>query len=223
MSLTSIKSRAEGVKYESENFENLDLRSMKAFGSVWKDCVFEKCKFDLADLRTSKFTDCLFRHCSLRLVNFSLGIFENTKFVNCDLEQSSFSGGQFNNGLFNECRMAYAEELFSNVTLKGKVAFYSCNFHGSNLCYREASLGTVSYTDCNFWGARLALGCAFWNAKFDERFIKQIVGLIGRASGDDFLRDYAGDQYGVVARAMDGRKESGEDTIPVHLLKKVVV
>jgi hypothetical protein len=220
--LSSIKSRAEGVKYDGERFEALDLRSMKAFGSVWTDCAFEGCQFDLADFRTAKFTNCIFRECDMRLVNFSASFFENTKFVNCDLEQSSFSGCHFRDGLFNECRMAYGEDLFLNATVKGKVEFYSCNFHGSNLCFREVDTGAMRFLHCNFWGARVAMGCAFWTGTFDERTIRQFVGLAARASGDEKLKDYAGDQYGVVMRAMDGRKGRLDDEDVLHrALKKV--
>jgi uncharacterized protein YjbI with pentapeptide repeats len=223
VSLIQIKSRAEGVKYEGDRFEVLDLRSMKAFGSVWTDCVFEDCQFDLADFRTAKFTNCVFRQCDMRLVNFSASFFENTKFVNCDLEQASFSGAHFHDGLFNECRLSYGEDMFLNATVKGKVEFYACNFHGSNLCFREVDPGAMKFLHCNFWGARIAMGCAFWTAHFDERTVKQFVALIARASQDEKLKDYAGDQYGVVARAMDGRKGQREmdDTMPVRILKKV--
>lgn len=206
MSLVAVKRRAEGLKYEDEVFSKLDLRSMKAFGSSWTKCFFDDCHFDLADLRSSKFTDCTFRNCSLRLVNFAASTFEETKWFNCDMEQASFHGSQFRNGTFDGCRMAYGDSLFLDVTVRGSMFFSVCNFHGSNMDFREVEPGALNFADCNFWGARVSFGCAFWLGHFDHRAVQQFVALIARASQDSRLKEYASDQYGVVCRAMDGRK-----------------
>ena len=212
VSLVSVKRRAEGLKYEDETFTKLDLRSMKAFGSGWTNCSFVECHFDLADLRSSKFTDCTFQNCSLRLVNFGASFFDETKFFDCDMEQASFIGSQFRGGTFDGCRMAYGETMFLDTTLRGKVVFSVCNFHGSNMDFREVEPGALNFSDCNFWGARVSLGCAFWLGHFDHRAIQQFVALMARASQDQRLKEYAGDQYGVVSRAMDGQK--GPKAVP---------
>ncbi len=221
MSLLNFKRRAEGVKYDGEMFRLLDLRSMKAFGSTWNDCLFDKCQFDMTDFRTSKFTNCIFQSCRLRLVNFGASTFEGTNFLDCDLEQASFTGAYFNQCAFDECRLAYSDTLFLDATVKGKLAFGGCNFHGSDMTFREVVPGVMSFSDCNFWGAKISMGCAFWTANFDQRAVKQFVALIARACGDEKLKDYAGEQYGVVSRAMDGRKGQSIETEPVYVLKQM--
>jgi len=202
----NVKRRAEGLKYEDAIFQNLDLRSMKAFGSSWTKCLFDHCQFDMADLRTARFTNCVFRNCTLRLVNFGASFFEDTKFIVCDMEQASLMGCHLRGVSFDECRMAYGETLFQDATIKGKVEFSACNLHGSNMDFREVEPGALAFSDCNFWGVRVSMGCAFWLAHFDEKAVKQFVALMARATQDSRLKEWAGDQYGVVCRAMDGRK-----------------
>lgn len=219
MSITSIKRRAEAVKYEEETFERLDLRSMKAFGANFTTCVFIDCQFDLADLRSTKFTGCSFHRCSMRLVNFAVSFFEGSTFLRCDLEQASFMGCHFTSGLFSECRMAYGETMFQDATVKGHLEFLGCNLHGSSLDFREVEPGALKMSDCNLWGAKMALGCAFWNGTFDQRAIRQFVALVARVGQDSHLRELAGDQYGVVCRAMEGRKErtTPDALVPEHM------
>jgi uncharacterized protein YjbI with pentapeptide repeats len=204
--LIAFKRRAEAAKFEGENFLGLDLRSMKAFGSTWTKCFFDGCELDLADLRNAKFTGCIFRNCEMRLVNFGASFFEDTKFSGCDMEQASLAGCHLRGVSFTDCRMAYGDSLFLDATVRGKVEMASCNFHGSNLDFREVDVGALAFKDCNFWSARVSLGCAFWAGQFDERAIRQFSALLARISGDPRLKEMAGEQYKVVCRAMDGRK-----------------
>ena len=213
MSLVAIKRRAEAVKYEGERFERLDLRSMKGFGSSFTSCLFEDCQFDLADLRTAKFTDCSFHRCSMRLANFAMATFEDSSFIACDLEQASFLGGYFRATLFSECRLCYGDTMFQDATVKGRLEFSDCNLHGSSLDFREVEPGSLKVMGCNLWSAKVSLGCAFWNGVFDDRSIRQFVALIARVSQDAGLKEIAGEQYGVVCRAMDGRK--GPVDVPI--------
>jgi len=213
VSLVAIKRRAEAVKYEGETFAKLDLRSMKAFGASFKSCLFTECQFDLADLRTAKFVDCSFLKCSMKLVNFAMATLEDCAFVTCDLEQASFMGGYFRATLFSECRMAYGETMFQDATVKGRLEFSDCNLHGSSLDFREVEPGSLKVMGCNLWSVKISLGCAFWNGLFDDREIRQFVALIARVSQDDRLKEIAGEQYGVVSRAMDGRKSPEQTPI----------
>jgi uncharacterized protein YjbI with pentapeptide repeats len=215
LSLVAIKRRAEAVKYEGETFERLDLRSMKGFGSSFKSCLFQECQFDLADLRTAKFVDCSFHRCSMKLVNFSLASFEDSSFISCDLEQASFMGGYFRAVLFSECRLCYGETMFQDATVKGRLEFSDSNLHGSSLDFREVEPGALKVMGCNLWSAKVSLGCAFWNGMFDDRSTRQFIALIARVSQDPRLMEYAGDQYGVVCRAMDGRKGPLPAPVPV--------
>lgn len=206
MSLVSFKRRAEAVKFEGEVFEGIDLRSMKAFGSTFIGCTFEGCQFDLTDWRASKFERCLFRDCSMRMVNFSTSSFEDCLFAGCDLEQASFMGAHFTKGAFLKCRMAYGETLFQDATVKVELVLEDCNFHGSNMDFREVQPKALQFRNCNLWGAKMSMGCAFWAGSFDKRMVRQFLALVARASQDSLIAELAGDQYAVVCRAMDGRK-----------------
>ena len=206
MPLTTWKRRAEGVRMAGETYVNLDLRSMKAFGSEWKDCNFEDCRFDLADLRSSKFLDCRFVDCSMPLVNFGVSFFERTTFRGCNLEQSSFQGCHLTDLSFLDCRMAYAETLFQDATVRVKLELSGCNLHGSNLDFREVSPHALTIEGCNVWGAKLAFGCAAFNGKIDERTKMQFLALIARVSEDETVKKLAGDQWDVVDRLMKDQK-----------------
>ena len=209
MSLTSYKRRAESVHFEDHVFEKMDLRSMKAFGSTWKSCIFRDCQLDLTDWRASKFEGCSFMRCEARLVNFSTSFFEDTDFVACNLEQASFMGCHLHEVTFNDCRMAYGDSMFQDATAKG-VAFHGSNLHGSNLDFRQVDPKALRFDGCNLWGAKLSMGCAIWNGTFDDRTVRQFLALVARVSDDPRIADLAGDQFKTVCRAMDGVKGSAE-------------
>jgi uncharacterized protein YjbI with pentapeptide repeats len=202
MGLVNFKRRAEAAKFEGDTFEGLDLRSMKAFGAQFNDCVFRDCKLDLSDLRTARFENCVFLMCSVRLVNFGTAFFDTTEFDGCDLEQTSFRGSHFTRVSFSNCRMAYGEDMFQDVTVKVRLAFEHCNLHGSNLDFREVDGGALSFLDSNCWGAKVSLGCAIWNAKVDERMQQQLIALVSRVRPHATLDSLAGDQKAVVDRLM---------------------
>jgi len=207
MSLVNYKRRAEAVRFEDEVFEKLDLRSMKAFGSSWKDCSFRDCQFDLTDWRNSTFDGCTFLRCSLPLVNFSTCVFERTTFTKCNLEQASFMGSHFTGVTFAGCRMAYGDTMFQDATCKGDgLRFLDSNLHGSNLDFRQAERESLQFDGCNLWAAKLSMGCQFWNGTFDDRTVRQFLALVARAAQDPRIAELAGDQYAVVCRAMDGVK-----------------
>lgn len=203
MSLVSIKRRAEGGVYEAETYEKMDLRSMKGFGSKFTNCLFTDTMLDLSDLRNCRFDGCTFVSCEVQRAEFSSSFFEETSFHDCNLEQTSFMGCHLAETTFSDCRMAYGETLFQNATAK-KLRFVKCNLHGSNLDFREAN--GLSFDDSNVWGAKISLGCAFWNADFDERTCRRFVAMVARVYPDletkSKLIDLAGDQYPVVERAM---------------------
>ena len=217
MSLTSYKRRAESVHFENQVFEKMDLRSMKAFGSTWKDCIFRDCQLDLADWRASKFEACTFMRCKAPLVNFATSFFEGTDFVGCNLEQASFSGCHLRDITFNDCRMAYGDTMFQDATIKGSVVFHGSNLHGSNLDFREVEPKSLRFDGCNLWGAKLSMGCAIWNGTFDDRTVRQFLALVARVSDDPRIAELAGDQLLTVYRAMDGGKGSGEKPMSVIL------
>ncbi len=206
MSLVAIKRRAEGMVYEGEIYERLDLRSMKAFGAKFVKCAFRECKMDLSDLRNGRFEGCTFLHCDMQRVDFSTSSFASIIFEDCDLEQSSFSGCHLNDVDFKDCRMAYAETLFQGATAFSNVSFEKCNLHSSNLDFRQAEPGTLRFIESNLWGAKMAFGCAVWQAEFDEKTCQRFVAMVARVYPENDTRvklmEIAGDQYAVVDRAM---------------------
>ena len=205
MSLLNYKRRAEGVHFEDETFDKMDLRSMKAFGSTWKNCQFRDCQIDLADWRASKFEGCSFVRCSMPLVNFATCFFESTGFSKCNLEQVSFIGSHITQVTFDTCRMAYGDTMFQDATCKGEgLLFMDCNLHGSNLDFREVEKGALRFEGCDLWGAKTSFSCHFWNGTFDERTIQHFLALVARSAQDPRIAELAGDQYAVVCRAMDG-------------------
>ncbi len=202
MGLVSFKRRAEAAKFEGETFEELDLRSMKAFGSQWRDCIFKRCKLDLADLRSTRFESCRFLMCSIRLVNFGTSFFDTVVFEDCDLEQTSFQGCHFTSSEFAGCRMAYGDTMFQDATVKVRLAFTACNLHGSNLDFREVDARALTFLDTNCWGAKVSLGCAVFNARVDERMQKQLIALAARVRPHETLESLAGEQKDIVDRLM---------------------
>jgi len=211
MSLLNYKRRAEGVHFEGETFEKMDLRSMKAFGSTWKDCTFRDCQMDLTDWRASKFEGCLFVRCSLPLVNFATCVFESTGFNQCNLEQASFLGSHLTEVTFYGCRMAYGDTMFQDATCKGEgLLFIDCNLHGSNLDFREVGKGALRFEGCDLWGAKTSFSCHFWLGAFDERTCQRFVALVARNYPNEEVRsrliEIAGREFGVIDRAMVGRK-----------------
>ena len=203
-SLTNWKRRAESVHFEGETFEKLDLRSMKAFGSQWKDCLFVDCRFDLTDWRASKFEACGFKDCNMPLVNFATSFFDGCQFHSCNLEQASFMGSHFRDSIFRFSRMVYGDTMFQDVTAKGDVRFMGCNLHGSNLDFREVEPKALRFEDCNLWGVKVGMACEFWNSSVDDRTVRQFLALVARVSDDPRIAELAGDQMAVVQRAMDG-------------------
>lgn len=210
MSLLAIKRRAESTTFEGERFEHLDLRSMKAFGAKFTHCTFHECKMDLSDMRTTRIDSCVFEGCELGKVDFSTSFVERTQFIGCNLEQSSFMGCYMSDVDFETCRMAYGETMFLNATARSNVTFLKCNLHGSNLDFREAERGVLRFMESNLWAAKIALGCAFWNAEFDEKTCQRFIGMVARVYPDEArkarLIEFACDQYHAVDRVMRGGK-----------------
>ena len=211
MSLLKIKRRAESTIFEEETFSGLDLRSMKAFGARFTNCIFHECQMDLSDLRTSRIDGCLFDRCALSKVDFSTSFVERSRFVDCNLEQASFMGCFINDVDYESCRMAYGETMFLNATAKSNLGFVKCNLHGSNLDLREAEPGVLRFEDTNLWGARVGLGCAFWNGEFDEVTCRRFIAMVARVYPEKNLKAqliaFAGDQYPVVERVMGEAKQ----------------
>lgn len=223
MSLVAYKRRAEATTHNGETFEKLDLRSMLAMGSKWKDCTFVECNFDLADVHAAQFEKCAFRKCSMRMMNLQTTMMEDVTFGECDMEGASMMGAYLRLVVFVDCRMAYSTMLFQDATVKEAVLIDGCNLHGSNLDFREVEAGALSFRDCNLWSAKMSMGCAIWGGNFDERLVKQFLALVGRVSRDPRVIELAGEQFAIVNRAMDGAKkwDQGSMTSPATTSSKI--
>lgn len=211
MSLVALKRRAEGMAYEDEVFDRIDLRSTRAFGGKFTKCTFMGCKMALSDFRNCRFDGCTFEECDLGKTDFFTANLVGCAFKSCDLEQASFMGAYLDDVSFADCRMAYSETLFQNATVRRRAHFYRCNFHGSSLDFRQVESGALKMIDCNLWSAKTSFGCAFWQGEFDEKTCQRFLSLVARVYPVNDVRvklmSMAGDQYPVVNRAVNVGKE----------------
>ena len=206
MPLLAVKRRTEGLVYEDETYDGLDLRSMRAFGARFVGCKFTDCKFDLADMRTVRLESCTFTGCSVTKVDLTTSTLDRVGFIGCDLEQTSMAGAYLSDVNFQECRMAYGDTMFQSASVKANVTFDGCNLHGSNLDFRVSEAGALRFKNCNLWGAKAAFGCAFWQSEFDEQTCQRFIAMVARVHPNNDTRiklmALAGDEYRVVDRVM---------------------
>ncbi len=202
-SLAGFYRRAHGHRGVNESNENYDIRSMQAQGAEWINSRFVGCKMGLSDLRGSRFIETTLQDCTAYASNFSGATIQSCDFSRTDFEQAAFIGAIVKDACFDTCRFSYSS--FAGAMLRGKVRFKSCEFRGADLDFIESD--SVEFDGCNLWGARVNLGCSFWNSHFDRRTMQMFASLLARIDPDDHLIAYAGDRLPVVKRLMDSRDE----------------
>ena len=200
--LALIKRRLAGWREHGEVHTGLDLRSAIAPQSEWINVKFVGCKMGLSVFRGSKFIGCLFIQCHLDMADFSGCTIVSTDFDRCSLEQASFAASDLKDVAFHTDRLAYAS--FQGSTTRGSVSFSDCNFHGADLDFLECDKGTPQFDGCNLWGARMAMGCAFWGGSVDLVTAQRFAAMLCRMHQHPALAEFAGDQVAVVARLMGG-------------------
>lgn len=200
--LTAIKRRIQGQTFEGQTHIHLDLSSMLAYGSIWRDCQFVDCDFTLADLRSAKFERVKFTSCVLHAVNFSGSEMRGVFFDSCRMKQAVLAGiHPLERVTLEDCQAQYAS--FADSTLRD-VSFVRTNLHGADLRFMENH--KAMFDDCNLWGALISLNCALFGdgVSFDERSVNLFMALIARKHPDEKkrveLEEMAGTAVAVVDR-----------------------
>lgn len=207
-SLVAKKRRLQGHVQQGGRFADLDLRSAQAFQSAWEGVAFERCRSGMVDYRGSRWVSCSFAGTEVYGANFNAATLHRVTFDNCDMEQVSFLGANVRDVEFRGCRLAYSS--FAGATMAG-VRFFDCNLHGADLDLAESN--GVIYEGSNLWGVKNALGCSFWNARFDEDSCRRFAAMLARVHPDEearlMLQAVAGDTtYKAVCRLMDAPPDS---------------
>jgi len=209
-SLTLMKRRIQGQKFEGQDYTKLDLSSMLAFGSSWIDCNFASCDLSLADLRNSVFESCRFFDCDLPIANFSGGSqLRHVVFEGCRMKQSIFSGVHpFVDVAFQDCELHYS--TFADSTVR-EIWFVDSNLHGADLRFVEC--GKAVFQRCVLWNASVQFGCQFFGTQnsFDERSADLFAGMLGRLHPREeartLLAGIAGGEMRVVERLMASQEK----------------
>jgi len=203
-SLSLMKRRAQGVKYEGELFQSMDLSSMLAFGSRWTDCSFYSCDLSMAVLSRSVFEHVSFVDCDLPMSRFDGVEMRDVTFENCRAKHADFTAATpLENVKFLDCLLHYS--TFANATVRD-IRFIDSNCHGSDLRFIDGGK-TAVYQGTVLWNASVQLGCQFLSGTFDARSADLFTAMVARRHPDPdkskLLREIAGTQFGVVERLMN--------------------
>ena len=209
LSLARQKRRLQGYKGQSLSLDRTDLRSAKAFASAWEGCTFNEVNFNLTDFTNASFTECEFTLCTGLQANFFGARFVNCKIRDADFEQANFSACWIDQTIFAYSRLCYT--VFHDATL-WNTTIKNCNLHGAELLFHQTR--NVDYAGSNLWGVKVALGCPFFQSKFDEKQKQMFVALVARIWPENNigkrLEEYAGEEFALVERLM--RDEDGDIT-----------
>lgn len=103
----------EGNRLEDCLFVGTDFEDVSDHGNMFVNCVFNRCKFNLAVLgyKGSKYRNCTFRECDFQGSSFVRPEFTDTDFLSCRLK-----GVDFNASSFENCKF---EGLLEEVWFRG--------------------------------------------------------------------------------------------------------
>jgi len=83
------------------------LSGLVAYTLIAENVVFDNCKIDMANFRSSKFKNVLFKSCVLVETDFQQSSFVNVRFDDCEIEGTDFSGCKFANVDIRGSRFTY--------------------------------------------------------------------------------------------------------------------
>lgn len=207
-SLSLMKRRAQGLKYEGELFQSLDLSSMLAYGSRWTDCSFYSCDLSMAVLSRSVFEHVSFVDCDLPMSRFDGVEMRDVTFEDCRAKHADFSAATpLENVKFLDCLLHYSS--FANATVRD-IRFIDSNCHGADLRFIDGGK-TAVFQGTVLWNASVQLGCQFFSGTFDERSSDLFLAMLARRHANEdkrtLLTQMAGQQAGVVDRLMNDPQE----------------
>ena len=134
-------------------------------------CVFERCRFQEADVKRMSFVDCFFDHCDMSNMRFLNTTFQRTHFKNCRMIGADFSETTMMNTNFEACAMDYAgfthtkikqtqwttcclrESLWTEVNFQ-HIFLIDSDFTGSE--WQQTPLKGLDFTACKIEGIRIA-------------------------------------------------------------------
>jgi uncharacterized protein YjbI with pentapeptide repeats len=182
----SFRARARrslsGKPYEGEYIKG-DFRNALSETCFFTNMIFDECQMGMASFYKSIFSGCKFESCNLSGANFNGCSFKNCEFHNCTLDQAQFRSANLDTVTFEGGRAEYS--TFDDCGAKD--VRFNLQLHGADLRFHGAS--NVDYGDSNLWGATIKVGCKqFVGAKFSQKQLELLVGLISKSQGNDFYR-----------------------------------
>lgn len=210
-SIQAMRRRLHGQRIKGGIFAGKDLRSAQGFQSVWERVTLTDCMAGMADFRQSSWVGTNIVNSAIYGANFFGSNLHDVELADVDAEQVNFGACILKGVRFVRCRLSYSS--FAGSTLQD-CAFIECNLHGADLDLIEGT--AVEYRDCNLWSAKQALGCAFWNGKFDAKSCNRFAAMLARVHPDPAAKaaliTLAGDNtYRAVDRLMTEKPDDGPE------------
>lgn len=158
------KKAGNGMDYENELFEGIEMQDEILSEKIFTDCTFIKCKFYEGQIEHCSFNECSFENCTILNSRFKYTDGKNNTFKNCTLIgvdwTSLLRSGKtvlpFDR--FEECTLKY--NSFAHMKLR-RFDFSECDltgsfFEGCDLTesrFRNTELSEVSFAENNMTGA----------------------------------------------------------------------
>lgn len=122
----------EDIKFD-DTIINQNINDLNIKQSELSNRIYNECKFDNLNIRSSTFTAFNFTLCDISNSSCSHYLFNKSSFKNCKIIESDFSGGgfdefDFTNSLIENSDFALCE--FKSIKFNS-VKFINCNFNGS--------------------------------------------------------------------------------------------
>lgn len=161
------------MRYECEEFENLDLDQGHMEDSVFEDCTFYKCR-----ICETKIRHCSFRGCSFRGCIIQNNTYEFTDVVDCRFFECSLVGVNWND-VERENNIILPFSAFEGCTLKHNLFF-------------GFKMKKFDFSGCDLLGSTFQK-CDLRESSFQRAGLKDAVFLQNDLTGADFRQaeDYA--------------------------------
>lgn len=161
------------MRYESEEFKNMDLDQDHLEDSVFEDCAFYKCR-----ICETKLQHCSFRGCSFKDCVIQNNTYEFTDVADCRFSQCSLVGVNWND-VERENNIILPFSVFESCTLKYNLFF-------------GFKMKKFDFSDCDLLGSTFQQ-CDLRESSFQRAGLKDAVFLRNDLTGADFRQaeDYS--------------------------------
>lgn len=158
-----------GQQHTRVEFADIDLTEAKNNGTVFTECVFQRCRFNVSEHRDAAFVNCTFKSCS----------FFDTKFVECKFvgsifERCTYDLMQITGGNWSHVSMPKAD--LGKAVLRG-VRLREADFDGVRAVegsIRDCDLSAASLLGTNFAGCDLR-GSDLGALKFEDSDLRDAI------------------------------------------------